>query len=116
MRKLIGGRYVPVDASGQPVEDNSAKGPKQNAAASAAQGRQDAVPAGGGKKLTLYQAVQHLDPARPEHWTQGGYRNKGGLPDLRVLTELTGRRVKRKEVNKAFPGLTRETAKTGVAE
>ncbi len=56
------------------------------------------------QELTLESAIQHLDPARDEHWT------KSGLPDLNVLKELTGKEVKRKDVEEVAPDFTREQA------
>lgn len=65
-------------------------------------GRKKAAP----QKLDLGAAVRSLNPDDPAHWTK-----VLGLPDLRVLTELTGRRVDRAEVGRLFPGYNRRKAR-----
>lgn len=91
MKKLIAGKYVTVEANPKAGRKAASKPP---------------VAQGGAGVLTLEAAVKRLDPADKTHWTQGG------LPDLTVLSELTGGRVTRREVEKAFPDL-RLDPKTG---
>ncbi|MBI1425785.1 MAG: hypothetical protein GC149_20355 [Gammaproteobacteria bacterium] len=65
----------------------------------------DATADGGGTENSdLAAAVSLLNQDDESHW------NKNGDPDLTVLTELTGRRVTRAEVEKAFPDLKRQQA------
>lgn len=59
---------------------------------------------GASEPLTLEAAIKALNPADDAHWTQGGQ------PDLNVLKELTGKAVKRKEVEEIAPDFTREVA------
>ena len=55
--------------------------------------------------LTLLgDKIDTLDPLDDAHWT------KAGAPDLNVLTEYMGTKVKRKDVKKARPGFDRELA------
>ncbi len=56
--------------------------------------------------MTLDEALAALDPGVAAHWT------KDGLPDLRALTEMVGRRVLRRDVP---AGLSRDTANPPVA-
>jgi len=58
----------------------------------------------GGDPLSLEDAIKSLNPDDDAHWTQGGQ------PDLNVLKELTGKAVKRKEVEEIAPDFTREVA------
>ena len=55
-------------------------------------------------KLSLKDAIDVLNHEDATHWTK-----KEGLPDLTVLTELTGKRVSRDDVEKAAPGIVRKT-------
>lgn len=65
---------------------------------------------GEGEPLTLEAAIKALNPEDDAHWTQGGQ------PDLNVLKELTGKAVKRKEVEEIAPDFTREVAAEAAKE
>lgn len=57
---------------------------------------------GDDEKMTLEEALESLDHSDDAHWTQSG------LPDLNVIKELTGKQIKRSEVEAVAPELTRE--------
>ena len=67
-------------------------------------GEGEGAAGGEGEPMTLEAAIKALNPEDDAHWTQGGQ------PDLNVLKELTGKAVKRKEVEEIAPDFSREVA------
>lgn len=57
------------------------------------------------KTLTLAEAIGALDPDNEDHWTSNN------LPSLDVLSEMTGARVSRAQVDEHADGFTRAKAK-----
>lgn len=57
--------------------------------------------------MELKEALEKLDPANDDHWTDDG------APRLSAVVAVVGREVKRKEITDASPGLTRESARRG---
>lgn len=58
----------------------------------------------GGDLQTLEEALNSLDPEDEAHWT------KGGLPNLKVLSELTGTTVTRADIDAIIPDFNRTVA------
>jgi len=55
--------------------------------------------------MNLEIAIKSLDPENDEHWTQDG------SPRLEILSELTGEKITRGAVTKAFPLINRDFAR-----